>query len=400
MFWNSFGSIVNLGCQWALNVLIVRLSNGFDSAGIYSLAVSVYAIFAPIAQYRMYTYQVSDVRNENTTGEYLAFRVLTNAVALIVCMIYACVTCPFESLSTILLYSFYKSITLLIDVFHACDQRNGRMDYMGKSLAMQGALSSFSFVFVYITSHSLDFALLSMSIAVALVGIVYDFPKTKQFGPIVPRISCAKAKYLSSHCLPIVLAGIAASATPSLPRQFLADYLGSAALGVYASVAAPVAIIQMGASYIYNPLLSYFSERYANGDKKGFLRLFFNSLLAIAFIGICASVLLEFIGTDFLILIFGENIRQGASLLTPLVIFAIFTGVQWFLNDILISIREFRGTFLSSLVSLIICLIGAWPCIHYFGSNGVTVIGLISCLIGILIMLIYLRLHLASLSNQ
>lgn len=93
MFWNSFGSIVNLGCQWALNVLIVRLSKGFDSAGIYSLAVSVYAIFAPIAQYRMYTYQVSDVRNENTTGEYLAFRVLTNAAALIVCMIYACVTC-------------------------------------------------------------------------------------------------------------------------------------------------------------------------------------------------------------------------------------------------------------------------------------------------------------------
>ena len=49
----------------------------FSDAGLYSLSMSVYGIFFPIAQYRMYTYQVSDVNGENTVGEYLSFRLLT-----------------------------------------------------------------------------------------------------------------------------------------------------------------------------------------------------------------------------------------------------------------------------------------------------------------------------------
>ena len=77
MLWNSIGSLCNLGCQWLISVLIVRLSTGYDAAGIYSLGISTYNIFGSIAQYRMYTYQVSDVKNENTTGEYLTFRLIT-----------------------------------------------------------------------------------------------------------------------------------------------------------------------------------------------------------------------------------------------------------------------------------------------------------------------------------
>lgn len=395
MMWNSIGSITNLACQWLLSVLIVRFSSGFDSAGVYSLATSVYGIFAPIAQYRMYTYQVSDVTNENTTGEYFSFRIITNAIALVLCMGYALLTCSSEAWAAILLYALYKSSMLMIDVLHACDQRNHRMDYMGKSLALQGVGTLVSFSVIFLLFHSLELALLAMAVVTAIIGVFYDYPRTKQFGPIEPGISAAKTKHLLMRCLSIVVAGIAASATPSLPRQFLAETMGNAALGIYASVAAPVAIIQMGASYIYNPLLGYFSERYANGDKRGFAVLFAKSLAAIAAIGVVCAVALELVGADLLVLVFGESIREGADLLTPLVIFAICTGCQWFLNDILISIREFGGTFVSCVISFVIALAGAKPCIAAFGANGVTIIGLVSCLVGIVVMAIYLLHNLA-----
>lgn len=390
MAWNSIGSVINLGCQWLLSVLVVRLSAGFDSAGVYSLATSVYGIFAPIAQYRMYTYQVSDVADENTTGEYYSFRLITNSIALVLCMGYAFVTCSSEAWLAIFLYALYKSAMLVIDVFHACDQRNHRMDYMGKSLALQGAGTLLVFVSAYVTTRSLELALFAMTIITVVIGIVYDYPRTRQFGPIAPGISAEKTKYLLLRCLSIVIAGIAASATPSLPRQFLAESLGNSVLGIYASVAAPVAIIQMGASYIYNPLLGYFSERYANADKGGFIKLFARSFAAIAAIGLVCAIALELVGTDLLVLVFGEGIREGADLLTPLVILAIFTGVQWFLNDILISIREFRGTFVSCIISLLISLAGAKACIASFGANGVTIIGLVACVVGIVVMVAYL----------
>ena len=52
---NSIGSLTGLGCQWLITIVVVRLANGFDDAGLYSLAMSVYGIFGPLAQYRMYT---------------------------------------------------------------------------------------------------------------------------------------------------------------------------------------------------------------------------------------------------------------------------------------------------------------------------------------------------------
>ena len=64
MAWNAVGSIINLASQWLITILIVRLSDGFNAAGVYSLASSIYAIFAPLGQYRMKVYQVSDVKGE------------------------------------------------------------------------------------------------------------------------------------------------------------------------------------------------------------------------------------------------------------------------------------------------------------------------------------------------
>ena len=73
MLWNSAGSITVLACQWLLTIVVVRLSGDYEAAGVLSLALAVYNIFAPISVYRMYVYQVSDVKRENTTGEYLTF---------------------------------------------------------------------------------------------------------------------------------------------------------------------------------------------------------------------------------------------------------------------------------------------------------------------------------------
>ena len=108
MAWNSFGSITYLACQWLITILVVRLSNGYEAAGALSLAMSVYNIFAPLALYRMYTYQVSDIKRENTAGEYFSLRIITSLIALACCMAYAVATCNPQSLAAIFLYAVFK----------------------------------------------------------------------------------------------------------------------------------------------------------------------------------------------------------------------------------------------------------------------------------------------------
>ena len=69
MFWNSFGSIVYLGCQWLITILVVRLSTGYEDAGALALGMAVSNVFSPIGYFKVRTYQVSDVNNRFSSGD-------------------------------------------------------------------------------------------------------------------------------------------------------------------------------------------------------------------------------------------------------------------------------------------------------------------------------------------
>lgn len=394
MLWNSFGSVVNLGCQWLITILLVRMGEGYEAAGIFSLAMSVYNIFAPIAQYRMYTYQVTDVNDENTTGEYLSFRIITNAVALLLCMSYAMLTCGSDALPAIFLFSLYKSLCLVLDVFHACDQRNHRMDYIGKSLALQGAISLSAFLGVFALTASLELSLIAMSVGIVLVGLLYDWPMVRQFGEITISISRVKVSRLFIRCFPIVLASIAAAAAPSIPRQYLASLFGDSVLGIYAAAAAPVALIQTGASYIYNPLLGYFSERFAVKDKAGFNGLLIKTTVGIVVVGLFCSLGVLLFGEPLLVLVYGSKMTGFAYLLYPLVLLALLTGYMWFVNDLLMAVRNFRGAFLGNCMALVASL-ACLPLVSVYSMDGVTYACLASCAVGLISMLVVLAVQLS-----
>lgn len=372
MVWNAFGSLCNLGCQWLMTVAIVRLSDNFIDAGLFALAMSVYGIFLPIAQYRMYIYQISDTKKENTPGEYLAFRVITCTVAWVTCVLYAILTCSTEAILPIALYGLYKTANQIIDVLHACDQVHSRMDYIGKSLCLQGIGAFACFICVYGFTKNLNLTLGIMAIAVLLVGVFYDFPQTKKLVTIKFAITPSKVRLLASTCLPVVIGGIAFSAAPQLPKQFLFMVSGDSALGIYASVAAPIAIIQMGASYVYYPFLTYLTNYFEERNRAQFVSLIVKSTLAIAALGVACALLLEWFAVPLLVLMYGNDISAYGYLVQPLLISAILTGYTWFINDLLIALRDFKAVFVSSVLELLVALAVSFPLINAFDMNGVT----------------------------
>lgn len=392
ILWSSIGSIIGLSCQWLISVLVVRLSSGFSDAGLYSLSMSVYGIFFPIAQYRMYTYQVSDVNGENTVGEYLSFRLLTILLSLVLTFAYSLFTCRPASVFCIFLYGLYKSANQLIDVLHAADQQFSRMDYVGVSLALQGALSLGFFCVALSCFRSVPLAIFAMFIAVVLVGWFYDLPRTSALTCIVVGISRNKAKRLLITCLPAVVAGIAVSASASIPRQYLSSALGDSALGVYSSIAAPIAIIQMGVSYLYNPLLGYFSKSYSDKDRHSFFRLCFACLLGALIIAVVFGIGFEVLGNSLFSFVFGEEILPFMYLVPPMIASAVLTGLMWLVNDLLISFRYFSHTLVAGVLMFLVSLSSMKYSVEVFNLNGVTVCSLISCLFGLVYMVVVLSI--------
>lgn len=388
MLWNSTGSLIYLGCQWLITVLVVRLSSGFDAAGTLSLAMSVYNIFASLAIYRMYTYQVSDVTHENAVGEYFSFRIITSLLALCSILAYSIATCSPSALPAILAYAVYKICSTLIDVLHGLDQQHHRMDYIGKSLAIQGILSLILFCIGLTITKNIATTFALMSLGIVAVGFLFDLPRSSQFERLNIGITKEKALYLLKHCFPIVVAAIACGAAPSIPRQFLSAYAGTTALGVYASVAAPVTIIQMGASYIYNPLLGYFSEAHKRKDMKQLASLLAKASLGIAALGTVCAIALAWLGEPLLTVMFGEAIAPYTYLITPIIVCSMITAYVWFLSDVLVSLRHFKGSLIGNLTAAALSIPSSLLLIPAFGMNGVSFANTAAYGLGSLIMLV------------
>ena len=390
VLWNSAGSLTYLGCQWLTTVLVVRLSDGYDAAGVLSLAMSVVGIFGTFANYKMGTYQISDINHENTLGEYLGFRCLTLAIAFVACMVYAFFTCATYTLVTVALFYLFKAVGLVIDIFHGTDQQNRRMDYIGKSFMAQGASTLAAFAVVFGVTQDLNLAIIAMTIAALAVMLLFDKPKVSQFEKVCFSLSRAKAWFFLKTSFPAVLASLAASAIFTVPKQYLAFVSGEAALGIYSSVAAPALVIQMGAMYLYGPFLDVFTRLHLDGDRRGFLKLLARTSGAIVLVAIACAIALEFVGAWVLQLLFGESIVSYVYLLQPVLLSTMLTAFLWFIGDLLIALRDFRAYFIGNVVALVSVIPLSVFCVNIWDMNGVSFAGSGACILGVIALAFFL----------
>lgn len=390
MIWNSFGSMFYLGCQWLITVLVVRLSTGFDDAGLLSLATSVVGIFSTFANYKTNTIQVSDIHRDYSFAEYLGFRCITLLIAFAACMAYAFTTCPFYSVTTIALYYFYKGLALLIDVLHGEDQLNRRMDYAGKSFILQGAVSIAAFSAALLLYKNLNGAIISMILGEAFVLVAYDARVTSSFQAVIPHITISRAIQLLIRTFPAVVASVAASSLLTIPKQYLLQVDGSASLGIYSSIAAPTLIIQMGAQYLYGPLLDIFPRKYFDEGISSFKSLLLRTSASISLVAVVCSLGLMVVGKPVLTVFFGEEITQYVYLLQPMLLSTFATAFLWFFGDLMVAIRDFSAYLVGNILALIAVIPLGFFLINQCGMNGVSFAASAASALGIVWMLINL----------
>ena len=388
MMWYSAGSVTYLACQWFLSVVVARMSAGFDDAGALALAMAIGNIFTPLAYYNTRTYQVSDLKNEYTNEQYVAFRIVTTFLAFCACSVYAVVAAGL-SLAPVLAFLVYKSAVVIIDILHGVDQRYGRLDYAGVSLIAQGITSLLAFIVVFGLTQNLTVAICAMTATALIILFAFDARRASRLDSIAPRITLQTARKLAVVCLPAVVSGVLCSAVVTVARQFLYSMAGEAALGSYASVATLAAIVQMAASYIYNPLLGTFAELSLKGDSRGLLALIAKVCAAIVVITAAVSLLFLLFGEFGRTLLFGEKIIPYVYLLQPMLLCTAATAYIWFFMDVLIVLRRMKEVLIGNVVSFVAVFPLSWGLIRWCGPNGVSFAGAIAYAAGCLMLVYY-----------
>lgn len=263
---------------------------------------------------------------------------------------------------------------------------------MGKSMVMRAAAMFVLFTVSVILTRDLQYAVISMSVGVYLILFQYDWKNLKRLGiSTIFEGHFRECFALLVECFPLALYLLLSTCIASIPRFFLEWYCGSKQLGIYASVAAPTLIVQMGASYFFNPMITVFAEYYGAKNKTGFIHSFSACAKATGILSLIALVGGKIFGKIGLSLLFGKSILPYEYLLIPLIFCTILTAVIWLLGSILVVMRDFFGLMAGNLASVMISIAASIYLIPRYGMQGASYALIAGNLAGIIILGIYLK---------
>jgi len=354
--------------------------------------MSVTNLFYSLSVYGMRTFQVADTNNKYCQGTYVFSRKVTGMLSLALCIIFVAVNgYGWENSLGIIFYMLFRTGEAMFDVYTGIYQKHWRMDYMGKSMILRGVLMVILFSISLWATGSLPLSFLMMALCTAVFLRIYDLKRVKAIVDIRFEKRYGQLKQLLIECFPLVIYLFLNAAVTSVPRYMLERMEGQSALGVYAAIAAPTLVVQMISTYIFNPFVTAFAERYHRGDKQGFWKLFKTCLSAIAVVSAVAMAGSLLVGKSCLRILYGKEIVEYAYLLLPLVLCTVLTAFSWLLCGMLTVVRDFKGLIGSNLLAVLAGIGAALILIRKYSIQGTSFAVIISLIVEILLCLVFLK---------
>ena len=369
---NTVGTIVYFFCQWLISLLIVRMGSTKDVSDL-QLAMSVSNIFLSVASYNMRPFQVSDVKGEYRASDYIASRILTCGAALAGCLGY-CLWWGYGgvALSVIMLYMMYRLNESVSDVLHGIDQLHDRMDHVCWSYVIRGILTAAGFGLVFRFTGNLLLSILFILAATNLVVLTYDTSRAARYDSVRPVFRKERLTKLLLACLPAVLSTAALTAIVTVPRQHLLALEGETVMGYYATVATPVAIIQVLMTGLLNPAIGRMAGICEARDRKGLLLLMGRIALLIGAVGALAFGALAALGEPVMALMYGEVIRPYVPLMYAVMGCALLFALCAVFYNILVVMRKMIHLLAASGLALALAALTGREWIARAGADGVS----------------------------
>jgi len=325
---------------------------------------------AMIACYGTRGYQVSDINDKFNQSDYFTHRTV-NILATVFFISLFCVFTGYGFTGiTVIAYLLFKLTEALTDVYHGIDQKNDRMDIIGKSGIIKGVTTFPAFVIVYYISRDLLISVIAMFIVSMIITVLFDYRQAKQFGEI--RYNFNKKTYflLLTDCFSPFIYSVCMSLIAALPRLYFGSLQGQEMLGIYSSIALPAVIVQMAISYLFMPLITIFTRYYHEKDKK-FMKLFLAISALISILCTIAVIVSGIISKPLLVFLFNPNIAEYSQIFITTVISSFFIGMIFFLFALLVVMRKMKTVFICSILGTATIVPTSIITIHKYGIDGI-----------------------------
>ena len=390
--WNSIGSFLQSAISPILLIVITRL-NGVGDSGLFSFAMSLSVVFWAISLWGGRTYQVSDVKKEFSSGDYIVVRFISSLIVAVFSISF-CILSGYDLIKTELIMTLvlFKILESIADSMYGVLQIHNRLYIVGISLTMKSVFGFMLFTLVDILTKNIIYGALSIFIVNIVVVIFYDIPWMKHVESVgLTKKNIMQAGKIMKKTAEVFVVVFLTMFSLNIPRYFLDKYHYDQ-IGYFGIMAMPITLLTLFISFVLQPNVVNLSELLKKKKIKEFTKIVSKIDFITFTLGILFVVSSYLIGVWVLNTVFGIDINNFRIDLTIMVIGAVANAFVSIYVNLLIILRRFKGQFYTLLVTNILAVILSIYLIDRLAMLGsVLVFMTISFLQAIILLFIYKR---------
>lgn len=324
--WTLIGNTVYSGGQWVMLVLLAKLTRP-ELVGQYALGLAIVLPVIMFTSLQLRWVVTTDVHGHRRFGDYLSFRLLSTALALVIIFASASLLgYRWHLKAIILMVGLAQAIEAISDIYYARLQLQDRMEQISKSMITRTVLSAVGLAIVVYFSRSLFWGIAAIVLARTAVLSGYDIRgRTHNLAQpshgffeneaLKPRWNPRGQRALLRLSLPLGIIAVLVSLNSSIPRYFIERTLGERALGIFSALAFMLAAGSMAVVSLGQSAFTRLAKFYATNDLVEF-RALLGKLLALgATLGICGIIVAKVAGRELLTILFRPEYGEHADLL-------------------------------------------------------------------------------------
>lgn len=355
--WTAVGGAVYAGSSFLMSMITSNYL-GTSAAGILALALTVGSQLVTIGYFNIRAFQVSDVLEKYSFGDYCVFRILTVTAMLIAGIVWivrdSYTGVKLAAVAMAILFRIEEAVS---DLLEGRYQQKSRYDVSCRGMFIKTLLYLSAFIVVLFLTKNLLWAMLAMDLTYIVSIIVIDSQLIGSFGGVSFQSSFRRQRNLFIEGLPLFVNAFLNAYIINASKYAVDRYFNSSMLGIYNALYMMAFVVNMFSSFVLKPIVSVLAERYASGDVKGFLNLIGRQIMIILGLTAICIAGAYIAGIPVMSILFGVDLSGYKGALCLVLVSGGFTALYQLFQYGIIIMRHQYSSFVCCGVTAVLTYI-------------------------------------------
>lgn len=362
---SSFLWTVTSGLVYSLTslVFLVVVSNvlGDIESNVYSIGMMVAQQMLTVGRFSVRNFQVSDVKDKYSFGEYLSFRIITCSLTVMITAGWIFFG-KYKGDEAIVIWAFtvHRISESFSDLFEGLYQQKMRLEVSGKSQFVKNVIMLLTFCGLIILTRNLVFSAVFLAVESVLLLIIIDFPLISHFAEFKVCFKIKSMWQIGVACFSLFLSSFINAYINNSPKYAIENYQGEGSdigVGRFSQLFMPTFAVELLAGFTLRTWLSKMAVYHSDGDRKNFRKLIWQQLGVILVVTVAAMIFMYFCGGFFLSLIYGTDLYGYEIVNALLMLSGGLVAVYSLFENVVIIYRKQHFSIIINLVSTAVAAI-------------------------------------------